>query len=530
MYCSKNVPSKGRSQMNTYDAIIIGAGHNGLSCATALARRGKKILVVEAQDQIGGLAAMREFADGYRTPGILHDTSEIRVSLLDHLGLYAEGLQLSPQFDPVYVPTAEGDGFFLSGDSAQTIEALKEHSPEDADAFKDWCDVIERFRAVIQKTTNQIPPPLIPDSPSEFLNMGKLGLSVRMLGSNDMMELVRVLPMCAADWLQEYFKSEALCAALAGPALTGSYMGPWSAGSAALVLLRHCNLTPGIVGGPAALINALESAFKKAGGTIETGTPVERITVEDDKVTGVMTSDGTKVSAPIVISGCDPVHTVMDLCHPADLTMAFEDEIKNVRTRGTTAKVHLALSDQLPLQVAGQNNTPSRIRIGSSIDELERAFDAVKYRTFSEVPQLDVWLPSMDCPDLAPDGHHVASIMVNYAPYQLDAEWSEATKEQLLDNVVKRLEEIAPGTKDRILHSEVLTPKDLSEEFALTGGHMYHAEHALDQLLFMRPVASAAHYETPLSGLFFCSSGCHPGGGITCAPGALAAQTVLGKL
>jgi phytoene dehydrogenase-like protein len=513
--------------MQEYDAIVIGAGHNGLACATALARAGKKILVLEARSEIGGLAAAREFHKGYTAPGILHDTTEIRTPVLDHLGLYAEDLRLAKQHAGVYIPAKEGEGFFLYTDADRTCDALQRFSPPDAVAYREWDTMVQRFRPFLHKASNRSPPRLLPDGPADFFDISKMGMNLRMLGRNDMMELVRILPMCAADLLSEYFDSELLRAALVGPAITGTYSGPWSAGTAALVLLGQCNLNPGITGGPAALVRALERALQKANGEIQTNAKVTQIQVKNDRVCGVTTSTGESHSASTVISGCDPVHTVMHLCSPADLSLAFEDEIRAIRNRGTTAKIHIALDGDFPLRQPATSQKVSRLRIGHSIDELEQAFDAVKYRAFSEVPQLDVWLPSVEDPSLCPEGHHVVSVVVNFAPYDLAGGWSTTSKEGLLQNVLQRLEESAPGVQERIVHSEVLTPVDFEEEFGLTGGHIHHGEHGLDQLFFMRPTPSAAQYKTPLDGLFFCSSGCHPGGGITCAPGALAAKTVL---
>lgn len=513
--------------MEQFDAIIIGAGHNGLACAAALARQKKNVLVLEAHDRIGGLSGARMFHEGYTAPGILHDTGEVRVAALDHLGTLAEGLTLDQDDHGVLVPTEDGGSFFLHASADKTCASLRAHSESDAQAYGQWDDFITRFKPFLQKMTNRAPPPLLPEGPSDLLDMGRIGLSLRMLGRADMMELVRVLPMCAADWLQEYFQNQALCAALAAPPLTGTYLGPWSAGSAALVLLRQCNLSAGVKGGPAALVTALEKSLKTAGGTLKTNARVVQIMTENERVCGVRTEDGTTYGAKTIFSGIDPRQTILGLCDAADVPLSFEDTIQCVRMRGTTAKVHLALHGLPSFSCAKDATPPHRVRIGESIDDVERAFDAVKYRAFSEKPQLDVWFPTLDQPDLAPADHHVASIIVNYAPHDLEGGWSDASKEALLEKVLDRLEAVAPNSRSLIVGSEVLSPSDLESEFGLTGGHIHHGEHALDQLLFMRPVPAAAQYQTPIDGLYFCGSGSHPGGGVTCAPGTLAAKTAL---
>jgi phytoene dehydrogenase-like protein len=332
--------------------------------------------------------------------------------------------------------------------------------------------------------------------------------------------------MCVADWLNEWFETDLLKALLAGPALTGLFTGPWSAGTTATLLLNECLAGPGVKGGPAALIAALATACQEYGVEIRTACPVQRIRVADGRVSGVTLAGGQTIETTTVASSCEPKRTLLELVAPTDLPLRVEKQIRVYRTRGTTAKVNLALK-ALPEFIGRPGQQFEVIRIAGSLADLERAFDAVKYRRFSPTPYLDIRIPSLADTSLAPAGHHVASILVQCAPYDLEGGWSEAEREVLGETVVATLDRYAPCLTERIVAREVLTPVDLEVRYGLTGGHVHHGEHGLDQMLFMRPALSCGRYATPLAGLFLCGSGSHPGGGITCGPGALAAKAIL---
>jgi phytoene dehydrogenase-like protein len=332
--------------------------------------------------------------------------------------------------------------------------------------------------------------------------------------------------MCAADWLQEYFSDPLIPAALAGPAVAGAFLGPRAAGSAASLLLYECVRGPEPRGGPAALTESLRKAFEAAGGQIRLEAAVARILVDRGAVSGVGFVDGLTLEASVVVATCDPKRALLDLIEPGVLPLAVEEQIGAVRMRGTTAKVNLALDGRLFFR-GRQGERHARAFVADDLDSIERAFDAAKYRACSERPHLDVSVPSARDARLAPDGKDVVSILAHCAPHDLEGGWSEEASARFADAVVEVLEGVAPGTKNRIVAREVLSPADIEARYGLTGGHIHHGEHALDQLLFMRPASALARYRTPIAGLYLGGSGSHPGGGVTCRPGALAAQAVL---
>jgi phytoene dehydrogenase-like protein len=351
------------------------------------------------------------------------------------------------------------------------------------------------------------------------------GLALRRLGKTDMTELLRLGPMSVADWLDEQFDNPLLKSALAVPALLGCFAGPFSPGTAGS-LFRYEALAGGAVaGGPQRLVDALTAAAKAAGVEIQTAKPVSRITVSNGRVSGVVCDDGEHVNAGLVLSSCDPKRTLLGLLGAHQLAPSVERDIRAYRTRGLTAKVNLALSK--PLRFKSRPDLEVEFaRTGQSLPELESTFDAAKYGRFSAAPVLDVYVPSVSNPQSAPDGHSSVSILVHGAPYDLDGGWNDAEREALGDAVIERLACYADDLNGLIVARQVLTPVDLEVEYSLTGGHVYHGEHALDQLL-VRPTRQCGRYATPIDGLYLCGSGAHPGGGVTCAPGFIAANTVL---
>ncbi|MEO8197903.1 MAG: FAD-dependent oxidoreductase, partial [Thermoanaerobaculia bacterium] len=341
--------------------------------------------------------------------------------------------------------------------------------------------------------------------------------------------LARVAPMCVADFLNEKFETSFLVEALAAPAVASTWSGPWSAGSNTNLLLRECSGGAPIAGGPAALVTALAAAAQAAGAELRLNAAVARIRLSGGAVAGVTLASGETIDAPVVLSSVDPKQTMLALVAPGSLPITIEEEFRRFRARGSAAKVHLALSGPLELPAAGSAKHEA-IRIGGGhVDDLERAFDAIKYRQFSARPNLDLRVPSVSDPTLAPAGHHVVSILASYAPYALDGGWTDAAKHALGEAVLGELERHAPDVRERIVAMEVLTPLDLEQEFALTGGQIHHGELALDQLLVLRPSASAARYATSVPGLFLGGAGNHPGGGVRPTAGLLAAEAVLAR-
>ena len=343
---------------------------------------------------------------------------------------------------------------------------------------------------------------------------------------NDILELARVAPMCVADFLNEKFETPALVEALAAPAVASTFSGPWSAGTNTNLLLRECAGDEAIDGGPAALVGALLAVATAAGAELRPNSEVTRILVAKGAVRGVRLASGDEIEARAILSSADPKKTMLSLVAPGTLPIAIEDQYHRIRCRGTAAKLHLALAG--PLELGGARRELAQIG-GGHVDDLERAFDAVKYRGFSTRPHLEVRVPTVADPSLAPGGHEVVSILASYAPFALDGGWTAEAKFSFTEAVLARLEEHAPGVRERIVASELLTPADFEGEFALTGGQLHHGELALDQLLVMRPAPSAARYATSVPGLYLGGAGSHPGGGVRPTAGLLAAEAVLAE-
>ena len=507
-------------------AIVIGAGHNGLVAALHLARAGRKVTLVERRSDVGGLCAATGLHPGYTVPGLLHDTTGVRRNVVAALGLSRFGLDFEAEAPAVLAAHSAHRGVVLHAEGGRSRDELEALHKGDGDSYARWRGFLSRVRGFVSGVLNRRPPPLRPRSLPELWSIGRTGLALKRLGNADMLELLRVAPMCAADWLQEYFSDALLPAALAGPAVAGAFLGPRAAGSAANLLLYECVRGPELRGGPAALSESLRKAFEAAGGQIRLEAEVARILVDRGAVSGVRLADGQSLEASLVVAACDPKRALLGLIEPGVLPLEVEEQIGVVRMRGTTAKVNLALDGQLTFR-GRQGERHPRAFVADDLDDIERALDAAKYRVCSERPHLDVSVPSVGNASLAPEGKDVVSILAHCAPHDLAGGWSAEASARFADAVIEALERVAPGTKDRIVAREVLNPSDLEARYGLTGGHVYHGEHALDQLLFMRPAPALARYATPIRGLYLGGSGSHPGGGVTCQPGALAAQAVL---
>jgi len=513
--------------MADFDVIVIGAGHNGLAAAGVLRRAGRRVLVLERRDVVGGMCAGEEFHPGFRTAGLLHDTAQLRAGLVEALRLDEYGLELAP-VAPVLVAEANGPGVVLSGDDEATAKELSRHAAGDGARWREYRAFVAQARRVIEPLLNDIPPDLAHIGTAASGSLGTLlksGLTLRRLGRAEMTELLRVPPMCVADFVNERFEDHRVKGALAHAALSGTWAGPWSPGTAANLLLLECTATTAIRGGAAALAQALERAVREAGVTIRTGADVRAVRVEGGAAMGVVLASGEEVGAPVVAASCDPRTLFLELIPPATLPVAFAHRVGVIRARGTSAKVHLALSR--PLEFASRpGERVERARTAGSLDDLERAFDPVKYGRFSERPLLDIYVPTVGRPELAPDGGEVVSILVHFAPYELAEGWTPAARERLGDAVVAELARYAPGVATSLVAREVLTPGDIALRYRASGGHIHHVEHALDQML-IRPTIETMRYRTPVRNLFLCGSGSHPGGGVTGAPGALAAAAIL---
>jgi phytoene dehydrogenase-like protein len=515
--------------------IIIGAGHNGLTTAFYLAKAGLKPLVLERRPGVGGGAITGEIAPGFRCPTLAHAIGPVRPSVVSDMRLAARGVEFVAPNPRLVVLSPDGRPLTFSTDVAPTAEAIRAVSETDATAYPEFCGVLERLGAFLGELLETTPPSLDGPGVGELWDLLKTGRRFRALGRTDSFRLLRWMPMAAADLVGEWFSNDLLQAAVAARGIFGVAQGPWSAGTGATLLLNAAvDPAPGgssvtVKGGPGALTRAMADAATAAGAEIRTGTSVARVMVRGGRATGVVLDDGREIGARAVISNADPRRTFLDLVDPVELDPSFLQRIRHYRCPGTSAKVNLALS-ALPAfrGVSSPSDLRGRIQIGPGIDYLERAFDASKYGDISPDPYLDISIPTLHDPSLAPAGAHVMSVYVQFAPYTLAGgrSWSDAAPE-LGRIVLRTLSQYAPGVEQLVVHRQVITPDDLESTYGLTGGHILHGEPSLDQLFTMRPVLGCAQYRTPVEGLYLCGAGTHPGGGITAGSGQNAAKEIL---
>ncbi len=528
----------------TRDVIIVGGGHNGLVAAFYLAKAGFKPLVLERRAQVGGCAVTDEFHPGFRCSTLAHNTGPLRADIVRDMQLEKHGLKLTtPEVSTVSL-LPDGRALVLYSDAKKAAEEIAQWSQKDAASYADFGAALGKIGKVIGEALLLTPPDIDSPSSGDLWGMLKTGRSVRNLGKRDLYRVLRWGPMAVADLVAEFFDTEPLRATVAARGIFGTFLGPWSAGSALVLLLRAAadpssNSSPaGSVqfpaGGVGAITLAMAEAAKRAGAEIRTGEDVAEIRVKDGVATGVVLTSGEEISARAVVSNADPKRTLMRLVDPAHLAPDFIQKIKNYRSVGTVAKINLALS-ALPeftsLKAKGNGNLlRGRIQISPEIDYLERAFDESKYGNFSRQPYIEITFPSLSDPSLAPAGQHVMSIYMQYAPYQLkNSDW-EGQGIALGETVVKTIAQYAPNLQQIILRHQIITPKDLEETYGLTGGHIFHGELALDQFFTMRPLLDWARYQTPIEHLYLCGIGTHPGTGLTGGSGANAAREIAKAL
>ncbi|HKS81959.1 MAG TPA: NAD(P)/FAD-dependent oxidoreductase, partial [Candidatus Acidoferrales bacterium] len=504
----------------------------------------------------GGAAVTEEFYPGFRCSTLAHAAGPLLSEIAADMQLAQHGLQFSTPAVRLFAPTPEGRALLLHSDTAASARDIEKFSKRDAENYPAFAAALAQAAAILARLESLTPPDIRKPSRDDLWELLKLGRKVRGLGKKEMMRLLRWGPMAVADFVAEFFETDLLRAVVAARGIFGAAMGPWSAGSTALLLLRGAadphpaGSSASPRGGMGALTAAMAAAAQKAGAEIRTGAEVAQIAVKNGAVTGVVLSGGEEIPAKMVVSGADPRRTFLGLLDPVHLPPSFLVQMQHYRSQGTVAKLNLAL-DSLPSfnALANSNAAPpaeaalsGRIHIGPGIDYLERAFDHSKYGEFSSAPYLDVMIPSLADPSLAPAGRHVMSIVMQYAPYKLRAAsgssgtgthasaWSSEAAAALRDTIIKTLAEYAPDLPGKILAAQTLTPADLESEYGLTGGHPFHGELSLDQLFTMRPLLGWARYRTPVRNLYLCGSGTHPGNGLTGASGANSAREILRDL
>jgi phytoene dehydrogenase-like protein len=530
------------STNNSRDVIIIGGGHNGLITAFYLAKAGFKPLVLERAAQVGGAAITDEFHPGFRCSTLSHSAGPIRPDIVSDMQLEKHGLRLITPDACVTALAPDGRALTLYQDAGKSAQQIAAFSEKDAAKYLEFEESLGKIGKVIAEALATTPPDIDHPSAGDLWSMLKTGRAIRNLGKRDMFRLLRWGPMAVADLASEYFETELLRAVIAVRGVFGTFLGPWSAGSALVLLIRAAgDPHPAgsacfAAGGAGAITQAMASAAKAAGAEIRTSAEVIEIRVQSGAATGVVLSTGEEIHAKAVISNADPKRTLLKLTDPTHLSPDFVQKLQNYRGNGTVAKVNLALSG-LPKFTALNNGDANaldaklkgRIHIGHEIDYLERAFDESKYGNFSRAPYLEATIPSLTDPTLAPDGKHVMSIYMQYAPYKLKGDW-ESQRKALGQTVVQTLAQYAPNLPELILTHQIITPLDLEEKYGLTGGQIFHGDLALDQFFTMRPLLDWARYRTPIENLYLCGSGTHPGVGLTGGSGANAAREIVKEL
>ena len=526
------------SSASRYDCILIGGGHNGLVCAAYLARGGRKVLVLEAASAVGGAAVTREFAPGFQVSAGAHLLHSMSASIIEDLQLPSHGLSMVASQMPTTALGGDGTALTIRAVRLESGAGAATCAATDIESYSGYAALMDRLADALHPVLGTVPPRLGTDRWADRRALMQLGWRIRRLGRHDMRELLRIGGMAVHDLLKDNFQTPLLQGALGFDAVLGTNFGPRSPGSVFTLLYRLAGAAgarskgsgPDTLtqprGGLGALTAALAKAAQAAGAEIRTGSPVQSITVRDYRAAGVVLESGETISADAVISNADPHTTFLRLLGTEHLDAGFVRRVAHLRNQGLSAKLHLALSDLPKFTGVKPEALGGRLLIAPTLEYLERAFNHSKYGEYSSSPALEITVPTVNDPTLAPAGRHVLSAVVQYAPYRLAAGW-DSGRQSLTDLVLQMLERYAPGIGATVTASQLLAPPDIEREFRITGGHWHHAELALDQFFLVRPLPGVAQYATPLDGLYLCGAGCHPGGGVMGAAGRNAARQVL---
>jgi phytoene dehydrogenase-like protein len=516
---------------SSFDAVVIGAGHNGLVAGTYPAKAGRKVLVLEACGSPGGAAASEEIAPGYRVPTYAHllftsDPVVVRDLWLERHGLrYAKGAMATAALDRDGRHLIIGEG--LEGLGGRGIAAT------DLSAWSDMSARLRRFAVTLAAFLAKTPPRLGSGGWDENRTLLELGWKIRRLGRDDMREFLRVVLSNVADLVEDELEDPLLQAAIAFDAVLGGWTGPRSPGTVLPLLYRLTGDSAGLPaarrlpqGGVGALTQAMAGALREAGGSLRCDARVARVRVEGDRATGVVLEDGETIAAGSVLSSIDPKRAFLELIGPHHLDAEFAQRANHIRMKGATAKLNLALS--APPLFSGLDTTQQaeRLLIAPSIDDMEVAFNALKYGELPQTPPMEIVVPSLADPSIAPDGGHVLSAVAQYVPFAAKGGW-DAVREDFQTSLIAQLEAYAPGLKDSVVAAQLLTPADIEERLGTSGGHWHHGELAADQMLMLRPFQGAAQYATPIDGFYLCGAGAHPGGDLMGTAGRNAARRVL---
>src|SRR5215470_5223496 len=520
------------------DVVIIGGGHNGLVTAFYLAKAGFKPLILERREQTGGAAVTEEFHPGFKCSTLAHTAGSIRPEIARDMQLEKYGLKLITPEVGVVSLSPDGRALALYNDAQKSAAEIAKFSQKDSAKYPQLQESLRKMGAVIGDALKLTPPNIDDPSKSDLWGMLQTGRALRKLGKKDLYRLLRWGPMAVADLVAEYFETDLMRGTVAARGIFGTFFGPWSAGSALVLLLRSAGDSHPAgsahfaAGGIGSVTQAMAAAAKAAGAEIRSNAEVVEIRVKDGAAVAVVLKSGEEIPARAIISNADPKRTLLKLVDPIHLAPDFALKLQHYRMMGTVAKVNLALNG-LPNFTALKNGNSAglqgRLQISHGIDYLERAFDESKYGDFSKQPYLEVAIPSITDPSLAPADKHVMSIYMQYAPYKLKGNW-ESQRKPLGDTVVKTLAQYAPDLPELVLAAQVITPKDLEDTYGLTAGQIFHGELALDQFFSMRPLLDWGRYRTPVANLYLCGSGTHPGVGLTGGSGANAAREIVKEL
>src|SRR5438067_1975264 len=518
-----------------YDAIIIGGGHNGLVTAAYLARAGKKVLVLERRHVLGGAAVTEEVFPGFKFSVCSYVVSLLRPEIIRDLDLPRHGLEILP-LDGTFTPMPNGDYLWRVNDHGKTHREIARHSKLDAEAYDEFGKAMQAMCRFVKPILSMVPPDPSTLSPRELMKLLFIGKRFQGLDSEDKYNQVQLMTMSAVDFLDQWFETDVLKATMSASGIIGTFLGVRSPGTAYVLLHHYMGEIDGAFrswglsrGGTGAISNAIADAAREAGAEVRTEAPIAKIILKNGRAKGVVLENGDEIYADIISSSVDPRLTFMKMVGEQHLPEDFVADIKRYKFRGSSGKVNLAL-DALPnfksLPGAGPH-LRGAVSISPSVDYMERAYDDAKYGRYSRRPYIDIVIPTLTDPSIAPPGKHVMSCFVQYAPYKLkEGTWDEK-REAFGDTVIETIAEHAPNLKNIIVGRQVITPLDLEREWGLTEGNIFQGELSLEQLFFLRPVPGWAQYRTPIQGLYMCGSATHPGGGIMGAAGPLAARQIL---
>ncbi|MEO8026507.1 MAG: NAD(P)/FAD-dependent oxidoreductase [Bryobacteraceae bacterium] len=521
----------------TYDAIIVGGGHNGLVTAAYLARAKRRVLVLESRELVGGCAVTEEIWPGYKVSTASYLSSLMQEKVVRELELAKYGYKVDAKDPAFFSPFPDGRYLFMWQDRAKTLAEIAKFSKRDAETFPDYEDHLEKLAVVVESLLLTTPPAFPPKSPGDFIDYLKIAGRARGLNRKELVGLVKIFTQSAADFLNEWFESEEVIVTLATDGVIGANGGPKSAGTA-YILLHHCmggidghrGLWGFVRGGMGAVSNAIADSARAHGAEIRVNAPVAKILSKDGRAYGVTLQNGDEIHGKTVASNLDPIRTFLHLADKAQLPPEFLDGMRKFRSEGTSCKINLALNglpDFTCLPGSPAPHHKATMHVCPNIDYVERAWDDAKYGKPSNKPLLEMTVPTMYDPSLAPEGKHIMGIFLQYAPYTLrDTTW-DVEREPFGDRVLDIIAEYAPNIKDIVEHRQILTPLDLERRFGITGGNIFHGEMSIDQMFVLRPLAGWANYRTPIRGLYLCGSGAHPGGGVMGAPGHNAAREML---